>query len=191
MQIWNRAQGHHVTFVAEARSKLAYGAIRGDRKAFGKPGLEPTWTHGDKNGVGTAYSASSRVWFTVWAGIVTEVYYPTVDLPQMRDLQLMISDGETFFHDELRHIRSEIRRLDNMLGYLVQSEDPEGRYRFDKEIISDPHLPCLLQHVRFAGNPEFLARLKLYVLCAPHLEIGGAGNSASIIQVSGRSSDSE
>src|SRR5205085_2646730 len=51
--------------------------------AFGRPGIEPRWTHGDKDGVGTAYSASSRIWFTLWNGIITEVYYPTVDHPQI------------------------------------------------------------------------------------------------------------
>ena len=50
--------------------------IRGDNHAFGWPGQEPRWTHGDKDGIGTAYSAASRIWFTVWNGIVTEVYYP-------------------------------------------------------------------------------------------------------------------
>ncbi|MGA2599909.1 MAG: hypothetical protein ABSH09_23305 [Bryobacteraceae bacterium] len=43
--------------------------IRGDNHAFGWPGLEPRWTHGDKDGIGTAYSAASRIWFTVWNGI--------------------------------------------------------------------------------------------------------------------------
>ncbi|MEO8340408.1 MAG: hypothetical protein ABI604_11940, partial [Nitrospirota bacterium] len=33
-------------------------------KAFGWPGIEPRWTHGGKDGVGTAYAASSRIWFT-------------------------------------------------------------------------------------------------------------------------------
>jgi glucoamylase len=47
--------------------------------AFGWPGIEPRWTHGDKDGVGTAYAASSRTWFTLWNGIITEVYYPTGD----------------------------------------------------------------------------------------------------------------
>ena len=61
--------------------------IRGDRAAFGHPGLPPRWTHGCKEGVGTAYAASSRLWFTLWNGIVTEVYFPTIDRPQLRDLQ--------------------------------------------------------------------------------------------------------
>ena len=56
------------------------------RRAFGRPGIEPRWTHGDKDGVGTSYAASSRIWFTLWNGVITEVYYPTVDHPQIRDL---------------------------------------------------------------------------------------------------------
>lgn len=162
------------------------GRVRGDREAFGRPGLPPKWTHGDKNGVGTAYSASSRLWFTLWAGIVTEVYYPTLDSPQTRDFQLMVSDGESFFHDELRHMKSQIRPLEGMLGYKVTSNDPTGRYRFEKEIIADPHLPCLLQRVSFSGDPDLLSRLSAYVLCAPHLGGGGAGNNGLIMEVAGR-----
>ena len=33
--------------------------FRGDRSAFGAPGIEPQWTHGDKSGVGNAYAAST------------------------------------------------------------------------------------------------------------------------------------
>src|SRR5574337_431058 len=73
-------------------------------KAFGWPGIEPRWSHGNKDGVGAAYSASSRVWFTLWNGIITELYYPTVDRPQLRDLQYLITDGKSFFHEEKRHL---------------------------------------------------------------------------------------
>ena len=34
--------------------------FRGERDAFGQPGLEPHWTHGNKEGVGTAYSFDSQ-----------------------------------------------------------------------------------------------------------------------------------
>src|SRR2546425_2807078 len=146
---------------------------RGDHNAFGQPGIKPRWTHGDKQGVGTAYSASSRLWFTIWQGIVTELYFPTVDRPQIRDLQYLVTDGETFFHDEVRHLKSKVERLESALGYCVQSADPEGRYTLEKEIITDPHLPCLLQRTRVTGDPQFVSRLKLYALCAPHLNGGG------------------
>ena len=74
--------------------------------------MPPRWTRGAKEAVGTAYSTASRVWYTVAAGILTEVYYPTIDTPQIRDLQFLITDGSTFFHDERREhdVEHRLRR---------------------------------------------------------------------------------
>ncbi len=156
-------------------------------KAFGWPGIEPRWTHGGKDGVGTAYAASSRLWFTFWNGIITEVYYPTVDRPQIRDLQYLITDGNSFFHDEKRDLKSTLERLaDHVLGYRCTNSDPAGRYAIVKEIIADPHLACVLQHTKLTGDESFLSRLRLYALCAPHLEVGGWGNNGTVARVAGR-----
>ena len=159
-----------------------------DRKeAFGGPGIPPRWTHGAKDGVGTAYASSSRLWFTLWNGVVTEVYYPTVDRPQLRDLQFLVTDGESFFHEEKRHLRSTTERLSHhVLGYRITNSDPEGRYSIVKEVLSDPHLPCLLVNTTLSGEEPFLKRLRLYALCAPHLGMGGWGNNASVVDIAGR-----
>ena len=94
--------------------------FRGDHDAFGGPGIEPRWTYADKEGVGTADAISSRIWFTLLKGVLTEIYYPTVDRPQVRDLQCLITDGSTFFHEERRHLRSQIERIaPEALGYRV------------------------------------------------------------------------
>lgn len=73
-------------------------------KAFGQPGVEPRWSQGNKDGVGTAYAAASRIWFALAQGILNEVYYPTIDRPQIQDLQYLITDGESFLHEEKRHL---------------------------------------------------------------------------------------
>src|SRR5437870_2794112 len=156
--------------------------LGGPREAFGQPGIAPRWTHGDKDGVGTAYAASSRVWFTIWNGILTEVYYPTADRPQIRDLQLLVTDGSSFFHEERRHLRTQTERIISTLGYRITNTDPEGRYAVEKEVIADPHLACILQRVRLTGDPAFLSQLQVYALGAPHLEIGGAGNNAYVLE---------
>ena len=72
--------------------------LRAAKRAFGAPGIAPRWTQSAKDAIGTAYSAGSTVWFTVSAGILNEVYYPTIDRPQIRDLQYLVTDGETFYH---------------------------------------------------------------------------------------------
>ena len=162
-------------------------SFRGNREAFGKPGIEPRWTRGNKEGVGTAYSSDSRVWFTLWRGILTEVYYPTVDRPQIRDLQFLVTDGSTFFHEEKRDLTSEVARISHhALGYRAVNRDPEGRYAIHKETIASPHLPCVLQHIRVTADPGLRSRLQLYALCAPHLGVGGSGNRAYVLDAGGR-----
>src|SRR5216683_2061033 len=76
--------------------------------------------------------------------------------------------------------------MPSFLGYRGGGEEPEGRYAYVKEIIADPHLPCLLQRVRVRANPEWLSCLKTYVLCAPHLDVGGAFDINNINKLEGR-----
>ncbi|MDZ8188477.1 MAG: glycoside hydrolase family 15 protein [Nostoc sp. ChiSLP02] len=161
--------------------------ILSQTQAFGSPGIEPRWTHANKDAVGTAYSTSSHVWFTVWNGIVTEVYHPTVDRPQIRDLQYLISDGKSFFHEEKRHLQSKLEHLWTYgLGYRITNSDPQRRYTIIKEAIADPHLSCILQYTKITGKREFIDQLQLYALCAPHLEVGGRDNNGYIVEVAGR-----
>ena len=160
-------------------------APRGDRQAFGQPGLPPRWAPGDKDGVGTAYSAASRIWFTIWNGIVTEIYYPTIDRPQTRDLRYLFSDGQTFCHDEA-DLDTDIEPLGDSLGFMVRGRDREGRYSYEKEIISDPHGSCLLQRTKISASPDMLQKLKVYALCSPHLNVGGSNNTGEVMSFSGR-----
>lgn len=153
-----------------------------DNPADGGPGIEPRWTRSNKDGVGTAYSALSRVWFTVSRGMMNEIYYPTVDRPQIRDLQFLISDGETFFKDE-RHLDNVHECLNSSaLGYRITNTDSENHYRLVKEVISAPHQDCLLIHAKLEADAAVLPKLRLYALLAPHLEGGGAHNTANVVR---------
>lgn len=149
--------------------------------AFGAPGINPRWTRSDKDGIISAYSASSRIWATLSAGIVNEVYSPSIDSPQIRDLQYLLTDGETFFHDERRHTKTETNLLfGNALGYRITNCDPDGRYTLEKQIIAMPHADCLLIHTKITIAPEWLGKIKVYALLAPHLGVGGNGNSGHV-----------
>jgi glucoamylase len=156
-------------------------------EAFGWPGLEPRWTSSVKDAVGTAYSASSRVWFTCSHGILNEIYHPTIDRAQIRDMEFLITDGETFFHEEKRDLVSKFEYIDaETLGVRYINSDPDGRYTLTKEIICDPHHSVVLQHVKLEGHPDLLARLKVYALLAPHLDDGGARNTARAADIAGK-----
>ncbi len=155
--------------------------------APGGPGIEPRWTRGAKVAAGTAYSTSSRVWYTLDAGCVTEVYYPRIDSPQIRDLQFLVTDGENFFHDERRHFDTEIDCLSEAaLGFEVMKREKHGRYKIYKTVLADPHQNCLLIRARIDAPAELLSKLRVYVLCAPHLEIGGWHNNGQVLHLSDR-----
>ena len=153
-----------------------------EHSAPGGPGIEPRWTRGAKVAVGTAYSTSSRVWYTLDSGCITEVYYPTIDTPQIRDLQFLFTDGETFFHDERRNLCTQVNCIaKTALGFEVTGREKEGRYTLKKTVIGDPHQNCLLIRTRIEASPELLSKLRVYMLCAPHLEIGGWQNNAQVL----------
>src|SRR5258708_32178565 len=148
------------------------------RLAPGGPGIEPRWTRGAKVAVGTAYSTSSPLWYTLDSGCVTEVYYPTIDSPQIRDLQFLITDGESFFHDERRNFCCEIDSgSEAALGFVVTKQEKEGRYRIHKTILGDPHQTCLLLSTRLDCPPNYIAKLRIYFLSSPPLEIVGSHNN--------------
>ncbi len=156
-------------------------------EAFGGPGLEPRWTSSEKDAVCTAYSGASRVWFTCSYGILNEIYHPTIDRPQVRDMEFLITDGETFAHEEKRDLDCTFEYIHpEALGVRYTNRDRNGRYTLIKEIICDPHQSVVLQHVRLEGHHDLLPRLKLYALLAPHLDDGGKGNTARAVDVAGR-----
>ena len=150
--------------------------------AFGAPGIEPSWTSSAKDGIGTAYHSSSCIWFTLSHGIVNEIYFPHVDSPNTRDLQFLITDGESFCHEERRDLLHQTERPEqNALFYRLTNSDREGRYRLVKEIVVDPHSPVLLMHTRLEVlDPKLRGKLRLYALLAPHMKGTGKNNSANL-----------
>ncbi len=150
--------------------------------APGGPGLPPRWTRGAKEAVGTAYTTASRVWYTVAAGVLTEVFYPTIDTPQIRDLQFLVTDGATFFHDERRHTRSTVACIDEAaLGFDIVNVARTRQYTIRKTLIGAPYQDCVLMRSVVEASSELLPTLQVYVLCAPHLEIGGWHNNAETL----------
>jgi len=158
------------------------------RIGFGAPGIEPRWTSSAKNGVGTAYHSSSCIWFTLSHGIVNEIYFPHVDTPNTRDLQFLITDGESFCHEERRDLLHQLEYPEqDALLYRLTNTDRDGRYRLVKEIVVDPHSSVLLIHTRLeVVDPRLVGKLRVYALLAPHMKGTGRNNSAMWCDLDGR-----
>lgn len=145
--------------------------------AVGWPGLDPRWTSSAKSGVGTAYDARSRVWFTISHGIINEVYFPRVDQANIRDLGLIVTDGDSFFSEEKRHTASHVTMLaPGVPGYRLTNSCDGGRYRIVKTIVTDPLRPVVLQNVQFEPLVGRLTDYRVFALLAPHIGNQGRAN---------------
>ncbi len=140
--------------------------------AFGAPGIAPTWASSNKDLVGTALG-SSRVWYTLGHGIVNEVYYPRIDIPQIRDLGFIVGDGAGFW--------VEVKRLGNHDFSVPAPGVPlatlthrHPRFTLALSICPDAARDVLLIDAALEGD----AGLSTYVLLAPHLGGSGRDNRA-------------
>jgi glucoamylase len=147
--------------------------------APGWPGIPPRWTSSAKSGVGASLCHGSRVWFTVGHGILDEVYYPRVDQACVRDLGLIVTDGQDFFSEEKRHTEHQIEYpVPGCPAYRLTNTCKQGQYTIQKYIVADPWHDVVLQRVQFTPSQGTLADYHLYALLAPHLGNRGAGNTA-------------
>ncbi len=143
--------------------------------APGGPGEQPTWTDAAKDGIGTSVTTASKVWFTLQGGVLTEVYYPRVDMADVHGLQFAVSDGRHVWI-ESRDMKHRITRIDGQaLLFRQTSTDSAGRFTITKTYTTDPAHNTLLIDVTFSGP----AGDALYAIYEPALGNAGYGNSAA------------
>ena len=65
---------------------LGYGVVMAQ-------GNDAHWATAAKNGFGTSNTLASKVWFTLADGVMTEVFYPTIDMPSVKTLQFQVVTG--------------------------------------------------------------------------------------------------
>jgi glucoamylase len=142
--------------------------------APGGPGVTSTWTSGNKEGLGTSFAADpaaskSHVWYTLGAGTMTEVFYPTADSPQTRDLQYIVTDNSTYTSVESTDTDQKVVLNDNQtLEYTQVDTAKNGSYRLTKTYITDPDRSSVLISTHFEQLSGTVP-LHLYALYNPSL----------------------
>jgi glucoamylase len=149
--------------------------------APGAPGSSPTWTSSAKDIVGCGLGPA-RLWFTLGFGIVNEVYYPRVDIPQIRDLGFIVAAPDGFWSEVKRNANYTLRLLaPGVPAVEIVHEHP--RYTLRLRVTPDPRRDVLLIECRLEPAPAEAGgngELSLYVLVAPHLGATGYDNVATV-----------
>jgi glucoamylase len=158
---------------------LAPAAAHADPSvAPGAPGQPAFWTPANKQGFGTSANTTSKVWHTLQGGELTEVFYPDLGTPAVRDLQLIVTDGKTFTDRETDDTTQHVQLVDRRsLTYRQVNTAKSGRYRITKTYVTDPARNALLVDVRFQsldGRPY-----KVYAYLDPALSNDGNDDNAT------------
>ena len=167
--------------VAAAIAVMAVpGAAEASGVAPGAPGASALWTAGNKDGFGTSTTLGSKVWFTLGGGELTEVYYPNLGTPAVRDLQFVVTDGKSWVERESEDTNHALALTDSRsLSYRQVSTDAAGRFRITKMYSTDPGRSALLMRVHFESLTN--EPLRLYVLYDPSLSGNGDDDSGSSV----------
>ena len=131
-----------------------------------------------KDCLGTARSATSKVWYTVANGVLSDVYYPTVDNTNVETLQYVVTDGATFTDLQSRDTTYTVEALDpSGMACRVTSTAKSGQYRIVSDYVTDPDRNVLLVEVEF--QPLVDVPLSLYVRFDPSVNGNGGGGSGN------------
>jgi glucoamylase len=79
---------------------------------------ESIWSRADKDLVGTTLG-TGRIWFTIGQGLLNEVFYPRIDIPQIRDLNFVVADGKNYWSDLRQENSYELEELEPGLPLIV------------------------------------------------------------------------
>lgn len=141
--------------------------------APGQPGSDAHWLSAAKNGFGTSNTLGSKVWFTLNDGVMTEVYYPTLDVPNVQVLQLIIVTGKVETESDDTIHRTEV--LDpRALTFRQINTAKSGSYIVTKTFVTDPQRNTVLIDIQFDSR----IAANVYVYYDPSLNNSGMHDSA-------------
>jgi len=133
-----------------------------------------------KDCVGTARNRTSKVWFTVADGVLSDVYFPTNDTTNVETLQYVVTDGASFTDLQTRDMTYTVRALeDRVPSCRVTATAKSGRYRIVTDYLTDAARDTVVTRSRLIALRGRLRDLHLYVRFDPTLNGNGGGGDGN------------
>ena len=146
--------------------------------APGGPGALSHFDLARKDCLGTADNTTSKIWYTVAGGVLSDVYYPTIDNTNVETLQYIVTDGSTFTDLQSRDMSYTVQALDpGGMECQVTATAKSGAYTIVTDYFTDPGRNTLLMRVRMHNATH--ARLQLYVRFDPSVNGNGGGGTGN------------
>ena len=124
-----------VTFSYDAASHVLTVTVATPAGAPGWPGALSHFDLARKDCLGTARNSASKVWYTVANGVLSDVYYPTIDNTNVETLQYVVTDGATFTDLQTRDMTYTVEAVPETGGMVcrVTARAKSGKYTIETE----------------------------------------------------------
>ncbi|HEY2320104.1 MAG TPA: glucodextranase DOMON-like domain-containing protein [Solirubrobacteraceae bacterium] len=143
--------------------------------APGAPGAQSYFDLARKDCVGTARNTTSRVWFTVADGVLSDTYWPNVDATNIHTLQYLVTDGSSFTDLQTRDMTYRVVPDPSGMSCTIVASSAAHHYRISTTYIADPARDAVLMRTRFRGPSSD----QVYVRLDPLAGGTGGGGSAN------------
>jgi glucan 1,4-alpha-glucosidase len=143
------------TFSFDSTSHILSISVANPVGAPDGPGALSHFDLARKDCLGTAQNTTSKVWYTVAGGVLSDVYYPTVDNTNVETLQYVVSDGSTFTDLQARDMTYTVAPIDNTggMGCEVTATAKSGKYSIVTDYVTDPGRNTLLMQLQLKVKP--------------------------------------
>ncbi len=139
--------------------------------APGGPGGDAHWPSAAKNGFGTSNTLQSKLWFTLNSGVLTEVFYPTLDIPNTQNLEFVVCRGDKCWI-ESQDMKHRIHVTDSRsLSFQQVNTARSDAFTITKNYTSDPERATLLIDVELKARDR--GSYQLFLLFDPSLNNSG------------------
>jgi glucoamylase len=148
--------------------------------AAGGPGAASYFDLARKDCLGSAENTTSKVWYTVADGVLSDVYEPTVDNTNVSTLQYVVTDGSTFSDLQTRDMTYTVQSDSTGMACTITSTDAKHGFELVTTYVTDPQRDTVLMNTRIEptkGSRTDVDKLKIYARLDAHVNGDGGGGT--------------
>jgi glucoamylase len=152
-------------------------------QAPGGPGTQSYLDVARKDCFGTARNTTSKVWFTVAGGVLSDVFSPNIEATNVNTVQYIVTDGRSFADLQQRDMTYSLSSPDRSgMVCQVTSTDRAHGFRLVSDYITDPARASVVVHTTLQplnGDANAVSKLKVYVRYDATIDNSGGGGTTN------------
>ena len=132
-------------------------------QAPGAPGALSHFDQSRKDCLGTARNTTSKIWYTVANGVLSDVYAPTVDTTNVETMQFLVSDGSTFTDLQSRDTTYTASADRTGMACTIVSTSTSHGYQLQTTYSTDPARDSVIMHTQYLPLTAAARHYQLYM----------------------------